>query len=789
MKILKLVSLIGALFVTVVVGFVLFSGVHSAQAAGFEYESVNVFGTTGLDYGAAIDNDSSGNLYVTGQFNVGTVDFDPSSGTDNKTNSLGGYDVFLTKFNSDGTYAWTRTWGGTGNDASYNIAFDSSNNVYVIGEFGATVDFDPSGGVTSYVSAGSVDIFVSEFNASGDFISVKVMGAGSHDRGHGIEFNSDDEMYIAGKFTGTVDFDPSGGTDNKVSAGNYDSYLTKFNTDGSYAWTYTWGSTDRDTNNDMKLGSDGDIYLAGVFRGTVDFDPSGGTSNYTSVGLDDAYLSKFNSDGTYAWTKTWGSTTNDFSFNLRLNSDDDIYIIGSFQLTVDFDPTGTVNSFTSAGLEDSYVSKFQSDGTYEFTRTWGGTLMDEVLGITIDDTGNYFIGGFFNGTEDLDPTGGTDSHVSGGPYDMFISMFDENDNYITSNTFGSTTEVNWYDDQLYEVHANDGTLYVTGNYFGTADFDPGAGTDNETQVGAGDYFMATYSTSYTITFDAQAGAVTPSSQEITYNEAVGTLPTPTREGFRFSDWNTAAEGSGSIYNNDTNYLVVGDITLYAQWDRSNTSGSRLSPKPVTPTIPVPASGSGNPVGTNIVAPDGTIYTITADGKRSPYTSAGAYLSYGINSFINTVPAKESDLLLPIGGFIPPRDGSITCSDRGTDKGTCYLITGGVKAGFVSEKVFKDLGFSFSNSLFGDVSFLSLGVDISSSSEGHRAGVLINNNGTLQIIGQNEESAKQELIGIPSMEVLVSWGYDPNTAVPANSADKKLAQTRVLQNRAPGVMSF
>jgi uncharacterized repeat protein (TIGR02543 family) len=786
MKLSKPTSFIGAFFAVLITGYVLIMSANAVQAAGFEYESVNVFGTTALDYGSAIENDSSGNLYVTGQFNLGTVDFDPSAGTDNQINSLGGYDVFLTKFNSDGTYAWTRTWGGTGNDASYNLAFDSSNNVYVIGEFGATVDFDPSGGVTSYVSAGSVDAFVSKFNTSGDFISVSVIGGASHDRGHGIEINSDGELYIAGKFTGTVDFDPTGGVDNQVSAGNYDAYLTKFNSDGTYAWTYIWGSTDRDTNNDMKLGSDGDIYLAGVFRGTVDFDPSGSTSNYTSVGLDDAYLSKFNSDGTYAWTKTWGSTTNDFSFNLRLNSDDDIYIIGSFQLTVDFDPTGSINSITSAGIEDSYVSKFQSDGTYEFTRTWGGTLMDEVLGITIDDTGNYFIGGFFNGTEDLDPTGGTDSYVSGGPYDMFVSMFDENDNYITSNTFGSTTETNWWDDQLYEVHANDGTLYVTGNYFGTADFDPGVGTDNETQVGAGDYFMATYSTSYTITFDAQEGSATP-SQEATYNEAVGTLPEPTREGYGFSSWNTAADGSGTTYSSTTNYLVVGDITLYAQWGRNSTSGSRISPKPATPTVP--ASGASNPIGTNIVAPDGTVFTITADGKRSPYTSAGAYLSYGINSFVNTVPAKESDLLLPIGEFIPPRDGSITCSDRGADKGTCYLITGGVKAGFVSDKIFKDLGFSFSNSLSGDVSFMPSTLNISSASEGHRAGVLINNNGTLQIIGKNEESANAELIGIPSMEVLVSWGYDPKTAVLANSADKKLAQTKVLTNRTAGVMNF
>ncbi|MFS8159219.1 MAG: hypothetical protein ACMG6E_03225, partial [Candidatus Roizmanbacteria bacterium] len=386
---LKLVSIL----ITVI--FLASSYAAKVEAATLDYQSTSVFGTSALDYGTAMKTDSNGNLFIAGQFNVGTVDFDPTSGTDNKSNSLGGYDIFLTKINADGTYGWTKTWGGTGNDAVYNLAIDSSNNVLVVGEFLATVDFDPGAGTTSYTSSGSVDIFLSKFTTDGDFSYVKVIGGTSHDRGHGVVVNSSGEIFIAGKFNSTVDFDPSAGIDNMVSAGNYDAYLTKFNSDGTYAWTKTWGGTDRDTVNDLQLGSDGSIYMAGVYRLTVDFDPSGSVSNQTSVGLDDPFLSKFNSDGTYAWTKTWGGTSNDFSFNLRVNSTNDVYIIGSFQGTVDFDPSGATNSIISAGSEDSYVSKFDTNGNYSFTRTWGGTLNDEVLGITIDTSGNYFIGGFF----------------------------------------------------------------------------------------------------------------------------------------------------------------------------------------------------------------------------------------------------------------------------------------------------------------------------------------------------------------------------------------------------------
>lgn len=557
-----------------------FGSLNEVEAATLDYQSTSAFGTSALDYGSAMKTDSEGNLYIAGQLSPGTADLDPTDGVDNKTNSLGGYDIFLTRINADGTYGWTKTWGGSGNDSVYNLAFDSDNNVYIVGEFAGTVDFDPGAGDVSHTSAGSVDTFFSKFSAEGELLYVKVFGGASHDRGHGIVINESGEIFIAGKFSSTVDFDPSGGTDSQASLGNYDGFLTKFNADGTYGWTRILGSTDRDTVNDLQLGSDGSIYLAGVYRLTVDFDPSGGTSNQTSVGLDDPFLSKFNADGTHVWTRAWGSTSNDFSFNLRVNEDDDVYIIGSFQGTVDFDPSGTTNSIVSAGSEDSYVSKFDSDGNYIFTRTWGGALMDEVLGITIDTNGNYFIGGFFNGTQDLNPTGGTDSYVSVGPYDMFVSMFDEDDNYITSKTFGSSVETNWWDDQLIELHAYRGTLNITGNYLGTADFDPTSGTDTRVAEGNGDYFRSTYTTGYTVNFDAQDGEVSPSSQSVTYYSTVGSLPTPARSGYTFSEWNTEADGSGDTYTSDTEYLLDSDLTLYAIFElvreRSGRSGSSVS---------------------------------------------------------------------------------------------------------------------------------------------------------------------------------------------------------------------
>jgi len=191
----------------------------------------------------------------------------------------------------------------------------------------------------------------------------------------------------------------------------------------------------------------------------------------------------------------------------------------------------------------------------------------------------------------------------------------------------------------------------------------------------------------------------------------------------------------------------------------------------------------HPLGTNIKDASGTVFTITLSdsGKtiRRPYTSWGAYLSYGFNTPSNIINANTSDLALEIGSFIPPQDGRVICSDRGDDKGTCYLITQGQKAGFISASVFVGQGFSFTQVFLGDVSFLASTNNISSSAQKHLPGTLINNKGTIQLIGS------QGLAGFPTYENFLAWGYDFSMVVPINSADGNLSQVSIVPTHQPG----
>ncbi|MEZ4180080.1 MAG: hypothetical protein R3B41_00975 [Candidatus Doudnabacteria bacterium] len=180
--------------------------------------------------------------------------------------------------------------------------------------------------------------------------------------------------------------------------------------------------------------------------------------------------------------------------------------------------------------------------------------------------------------------------------------------------------------------------------------------------------------------------------------------------------------------------------------------------------------------------DGTVWFITKDMQKRPFTSAGAFNSYGFLSFSQVKAADASVEALPTGSFIAPADGRIFCATetKGSDvAGECSLVTGGMKAAFTSAAVFTGRGYSFDRAAYGDSSFLSKTTDISNTTDAHRMGVLVNNGGTVQMV------VSGGLWGIPSIDVFNSWGYSFADVVPANSADTAMSQIGVIPGRMAG----
>jgi len=126
-----------------------------------------------------------------------------------------------------------------------------------------------------------------------------------------------------------------------------------------------------------------------------------------------------------------------------------------------------------------------AEAVYSFTKTMGGTDQDVGQSVAVDSSGNVYITGSFRVTADFDPGAGTDNHTAVGEEDIFLTKINADGSYGYTKTMGGT------DQDLGRSVAVDSSdnVYITGSFRVTADFDPGAGTDNHTAVGEEDIFL------------------------------------------------------------------------------------------------------------------------------------------------------------------------------------------------------------------------------------------------------------------------------------------------------------
>ena len=357
--------------------------------------------------------DESGNIYTCGVFS-GTGEFSPQGGV--QKNSIGSYDAFLSKFDSYGYWLWTETWGSAQPELCNSVDINSSGDIYVFGEFYDTVDFNPDGG-GSHSSNGSRDIYLSKFDSAGTWLMTQTWGGLSSELATTISIDQLDNVYATGAFAETVEFNPDGGG-LRGSNGDRDPFLSKFDSNDNWQWVRTWGGTQSDDSQSVVAGYNSDIYVCGKFSGTADFDPNGGGTK-VAVDFQDIYLTKFLSDGSWEWARTFGGPNIETIADIGINQSGDIFLTGNFQFNCDFNPNGGSPQNSVAGSYDSYITKFDSDGQWILAKVWGGDQEDSGNSIEVDYFGNAYIGGQFTGTSNFDPDG-NEPHISYGSYDCFV---------------------------------------------------------------------------------------------------------------------------------------------------------------------------------------------------------------------------------------------------------------------------------------------------------------------------------------------------------------------------------
>lgn len=290
-------------------------------------------------------------------------------------------------------------------------------------------------------------------------------------------------VYHGGQFQSTVDFDPGPGINNVTAVGLFDAYVQKLDSNGQPAWLVTWGGISNDAVLGITVDHDQNVYVVGHFWGTIDLDPGPGVQMDTSAGVKDNFIVKLDSTGGYVWGFAYGSPGGDRCLALSQDSQNDLYITGSFSNTVDFDPGPGVSNLYSAGGEDIFVMKLDDSGNFQWARNVGGTGTDVSQSIAVDSVGNSYTSAWFYGLADFNPGPGANWLGASGIYSMGIIKLDPNGNYIWSK--------GWTDcDYAFELelYGSQG-LIVAGAFGGMVDFDPGAGTQIHTSVGVRDMYL------------------------------------------------------------------------------------------------------------------------------------------------------------------------------------------------------------------------------------------------------------------------------------------------------------
>ncbi len=388
------------------------------------------------------------------------------------------------------TLSWAKQMSGTAYEAGTSVAVDAAGSVYTTGYFQGTVDFDPNSGIfelTAWTTFGQ-DIFISKLDAMGNFVWAKKLGSFNiyGDYGTAIVVDAQANVYTAGYYGSTVNFDPGAGTYNLTSAGEDDIFVQKLDSAGNFKWARSFGGIKSDRGTSIYVDAKQNTYLTGRFGGTVDFDPGPGTFNLASSSPFnyDAFICKLDSMGDFVWAKQFkGNKGNEIVNSIDVDSAGYVYTTGQYWDTADFDPGPAVYNLTTSKL-GLFASKLDPSGNFVWANSFDGSSTNNYANsIKADAAGNLYVAGTFTDTVDFDPGSGNYNLVSdsAGYSDLFILKLDSTGNllWVKSVRFAAGK-------LTLDKAAN---IYVAGGFRLTTDFDPGPATHNLVSAGLLDAFI------------------------------------------------------------------------------------------------------------------------------------------------------------------------------------------------------------------------------------------------------------------------------------------------------------
>ncbi|MCD4694740.1 MAG: SBBP repeat-containing protein [Bacteroidales bacterium] len=324
--------------------------------------------------------DQNNNIFITGYYGYfGSPNI--TFGTTTLTRQ-GGDDIFLVKYDSNGSVLWAKSEGGSGYDYGKDITIDNDGNIYVTGYFRNSEIILGTDTISNPSSA--EDVLIIKYDNNGNVLWGRSAGSfNGYDYSYSVAVDLSKNVYLTGfAYNSDIIF----ASDTLVSQGNYDMFVLKYNQNGNEEWIIGAGGSEYDYGFCLTTDNFGNIYLSGEIQSaSIVLD----TITLTNPGF---YVAKYNSTGNIIWAKNT-NCINSSGQGITIDVDNNIYISGIFSATsITFE---TVTLTNSSSTNEIFLVKYDSNGSVIWGKSAGGTSSDESYDVSSDLLGNIYVTGYY----------------------------------------------------------------------------------------------------------------------------------------------------------------------------------------------------------------------------------------------------------------------------------------------------------------------------------------------------------------------------------------------------------
>ena len=354
---------------------------------------------------------------------------------------------------------WTQQLGSQWDDYAFAIAADRLGGIYMAGlTFG---DLGSS-------NAGIDDAWLAKYDNSGNQIWSKQLGTSEGDRAYNISTDSAGNIYLTGTTKGIL---------GKNSAGDWDAWIGKYDSNGNQLWIQQLGSATTDDSRSTAIDNAGNTYLTGATWGNL----AG-----SNAGKWDAWIAQYDSNGNQVWAKQIGTPEEDHSYAIAVDNQGNAYLAGYTQGNL-FAP--------NAGNWDAWIAKYDRNGNQIWGQQLGTPSEDQAKGIATDSQGNIYLTGWTEGA----------MSENQGSFDAWMAKYDPNGNQLWIQQLGSAGSEGALD---LTIDSED-RIYLTGNTWGDL-ASPNAGNN--------DAWAAEYNSDGNLLWKRQLGSA---GEDLAFGVAVG----------------------------------------------------------------------------------------------------------------------------------------------------------------------------------------------------------------------------------------------------------------------------